>query len=281
MAPGKILKQTSELPEAGDEIESHRSDVCRSHMFVETLKNLCARLNLSTEGNKADLIERLTCVDDLTQPPLDLLSGSEENIGSGVFVGTHCEEENQKDSLFEETPFFDTSPRPVVEESHVKKTKKVEKESKDVTVMKALLREIKYLREDVNMISERVEASNMRAEIHKNWPEVKFERSRDQFEYNALCVIGHDLDLALSASSGEEAIQHIENARAKTLDRIVVLNVARKYGWKVAVELPQSKHEGLSAYGETIEQARQAASIKQGKRKYVNDRQFFRGKREK
>ncbi|CAG8805002.1 334_t:CDS:2, partial [Racocetra fulgida] len=80
-----------------------------------------------------------------------------------------------------------------------------------------------------------------------------------QFEYNALCAIGNDLDLALSASMGDEAIRHIENAKAKTLDRMVVLNVAREY-----------------AYGEMIEQARQAANLKQRrKRKYVNKKWFF------
>ncbi|CAG8442054.1 2912_t:CDS:2 [Cetraspora pellucida] len=197
------------------------------------------------KGQQAERkLQQLTSITSLTDPII-LENLSEENIGSGVFVDTHYKEENQEDNLLEKTPFFDTSPRPVVEESCVKKTKKAEKEFKDVTEIKALLREIKYLCEDVNIISERVEASNMRAEIHKNWPEVKFERSRDQFEYNALCAIGHDLDLVLSAL--------------------------------LAVELPQSKHEELSAYSETIEQAKQAASIKQGKRKYVNDRQFFRG----
>ncbi|CAG8684871.1 2675_t:CDS:2, partial [Dentiscutata heterogama] len=51
--------------------------------------------------------------------------------------------------------------------------------------------------------------------------------------------------------------------RTKTLDRTVVLNVAKDFGWEVAVELSQLKNEGLSAYSETIEWARQAANLKQ------------------
>ncbi|CAG8793194.1 12340_t:CDS:2, partial [Dentiscutata erythropus] len=66
--------------------------------------------------------------------------------------------------------------------------------------------------------------------IHKNWPDVKFERSRNQFECNALCAIRHDLDLVLSTSTAEEVIHHIESARTKTLDRTVVLNIVKEYG---------------------------------------------------
>ncbi|CAG8729887.1 17827_t:CDS:2, partial [Racocetra fulgida] len=214
-----------------DEIEARRSDIRRSHMSVEVLKNLCTQLNLGTEGNKADLIERLTNISNLAQSQQNISSSMEGEVWENI----HGEEDtNQEDICLD---------------------------------MKALLKEIRHLHEDVNIITERVEVSNMRSELHKNWPDVKFERSRDQFEYNALCAIGNDLDLALSASTGDEAIRHIENARAKTLDRTVVLNVAREYGWEVAVELPQSKSEDLSAYGETIERARQAANLKQrGKR---------------
>ncbi|CAG8596490.1 44464_t:CDS:2 [Gigaspora margarita] len=82
----------------------------------------------------------------------------------------------------------------------------------------------------------------------------------------------------VSASNGDEVIHHIESARTKTLDRTVVLNVTKEYGWEVAVELLQSKSEGLSAYSEIIKRARQAASLKQqGKKKYSNEKQFFRG----
>ncbi|CAG8771070.1 5574_t:CDS:2, partial [Cetraspora pellucida] len=108
----KVYKQTAELLEVGDKIESRQSDVHYLYMLVKTLKNLCTWLNLSTEGKKANLIEHLKCFDNLTQSPLDLLSGSEENIKSEIFV----------------------------------ENKKIEKESKDVTEIKALLREIKYLR---------------------------------------------------------------------------------------------------------------------------------------
>ncbi|CAG8710547.1 20877_t:CDS:1, partial [Cetraspora pellucida] len=101
-------------------------------------------------------------------PPLDLLSKSKENIESRIFVSIHCEEENQEDSLHKKTLFFNTSLRLVIKESYIKKTKKAEKKSKNMTEIKALLRKIKYLHEDINMILEQVKASNMRPKIYKN-----------------------------------------------------------------------------------------------------------------
>ncbi|CAG8531548.1 8654_t:CDS:2 [Gigaspora rosea] len=83
-----------------------------------------------------------------------------------------------------------------------------------------------YMKKEIpikKIFSVQVEVSNIRSELHKNWPDVKFERSRDQFEYNALCAIGNNLNLAF------------------------------EYGYEVAFELPQSKSESLSVYEEMIE----------------------------
>lgn len=194
-----------------------------------------------------------------------------------AFENVHGEEENNQEGVLRyKSPSLSMSQSD--DEPRDKRSKRAKRVSKDAADIKALLKEIKHLREDVNHITERVEVSNMRSEINKNWPVVKFERARDQFEYNALCAIGNDLDLALSASTGDEVIRHIESARTKTLDRTVVLNVANKYGWEVAVELPQSKSEGLSAYGKIIERARQAASLKQqGKGSTQMKNSFFEG----
>lgn len=68
MAFNKTQNRNMELTEQTNEtndIDSRRSDVRRSHMSVEALKNLCTCLSLSTEGNKADLIERLTLASGL------------------------------------------------------------------------------------------------------------------------------------------------------------------------------------------------------------------------
>ncbi|CAG8491033.1 16269_t:CDS:2, partial [Racocetra fulgida] len=75
------------------------------------------------------------------------------------------------------------------------------------------------------------------------------DQEKHQFEYNALCAIGNDLDMALSATFEDEAIRFVESAHAKTADRTVVLNVAKEYGWEVATALPQSKNEDLVEYG--------------------------------
>ncbi|CAG8608588.1 8326_t:CDS:1, partial [Cetraspora pellucida] len=141
------------------------------------------------------------------------------------------EDANHEDAFCCGSPTFSISSKLTSDvEAHEKRSKRIKKEFRDTADIKALLQEIKHLREDVNSISERVEVSSLRSKIHKNWPDVKFKRARDQFEYNALCAIGNDLDLALSATTEEEAIRHIDSARTRTLDRTVVLNVAREYG---------------------------------------------------
>ncbi|CAG8516528.1 17148_t:CDS:2 [Cetraspora pellucida] len=223
-------------------------------MSVEALKNFCTQLNLSTEGNKADLIECLICASGLPQEEQNSLEG---NIEDKLFENIQDEEDaNHKDAFCCRSPTFSTSPKLTSDvEACKKRSKRIKREFRDTADIKALLQKIKHLREDVNSISERVKVSSLRSEIHRNWPDVKFERARDQFEYNALCAIGNDLDLALSATTGEEAIHHIESARTRMLDRMVVLNVAHEYGWEVAVELPQSKNEELSAYGPMIGQS--------------------------
>ncbi|CAG8458707.1 398_t:CDS:2 [Cetraspora pellucida] len=169
---------------------------------------------LSTEGNKADLIERLTHASNLLHSHSDLLNGNIESGGSEVFENTHGEEgANQESNLRCESSFFSMSPKPLSDdESHDKRYKK-----------------IKHLHEDVNNFTEWVKVSNMQSEIYKNWPEVKFERSRDQFEYNVLCAIGNDLYLELSILIENEVIQHIENVRTKMFNRVVILNVTKEY----------------------------------------------------
>ncbi|CAG8782337.1 9931_t:CDS:2, partial [Cetraspora pellucida] len=108
-------------------------------------------VELKYRGNKANLIECLMYISDMTQPSLGHLRESVENIEGE-------------------------------EELHVKRTKEVGKKSKNTSDIKMLLREIKHL--------------------CKN---------------------------ALSVSTEDEAIQHIEDARAKTLDKMVVLNAVREY----------------------------------------------------
>ncbi|CAG8480023.1 6367_t:CDS:2, partial [Cetraspora pellucida] len=75
----------------------------------------------------------------------------------------------------------------------------------------------------------------------------KFEKLRDQYEYDALRQIGQNLDIALSSTSGEEVLKHIE-----------------------------SKNENLTEYDEAINKARQAAALKKrDKWKYASNEPFF------
>ncbi|CAG8849873.1 29045_t:CDS:2, partial [Gigaspora margarita] len=104
-------------------------------MSVEALKNLCTCLSLSTKRNKTNLIERLTLASDLAQPQQNGLS---ESIEGEAFENVHSEKENNQERVL-----------------------RYKSPSLSAADIKALLKEIKHLREDVNHITERVEVSNM------------------------------------------------------------------------------------------------------------------------
>ncbi|CAG8668207.1 8355_t:CDS:1 [Cetraspora pellucida] len=113
-------------------------------MSVEALKNLCTWLNLGTEGNKTDLIERLTFVNDMFQREQN---SWKENMESEALETTYGEEETNHEDMFHcESPVFSISPRPSSDdESCEKRLKKVKRKSKNTVNIKALLKEIKHL----------------------------------------------------------------------------------------------------------------------------------------
>ncbi|CAG8698779.1 8758_t:CDS:2, partial [Acaulospora morrowiae] len=155
--------------------------------------------------------------------------------------------------------------------------KRLKTKEGDTNELKVLLKEIKYLRKDIKNVEKKVETTNIKTTIRDTWPDRKFEKLRDQHEYNTLRSIGQELDLALNTTSGTEALQYVENARTISKERMVVLNVASEYGWDVAAELPQSKNKTMFEYSEVIEKAKQSASLKKSsKRKYLEEKQFFR-----
>ncbi|CAG8650052.1 13297_t:CDS:2, partial [Racocetra fulgida] len=102
--------------------------------------------------------------------------------------------------------------------------------------------------------------TEVRAKIEEEWTEEHFERSRDQHEYNLLRAIGRDLDISMNSASVEEAVSYIDAVKKKVKDQMILLKVAKKYRWDVAVELPQSTDEELTDYIEVIDRARQVAA---------------------
>ncbi|CAG8788574.1 12712_t:CDS:1, partial [Acaulospora morrowiae] len=145
--------------------------------------------------------------------------------------------------------------------------KRLKTKESDTNELKVLLKEIKYLRNDIKNVEEKVETTNIKTTIRDTWPDRKFEKLRDQHEYDTLRSIGYELDLALNTTSGTEALQYIENARTMSKERMIVLNVASEYGWDVAAELPQSKNKNMIEYSEAIEKAKQAASLKKSNKR--------------
>ncbi|CAG8520500.1 16164_t:CDS:2, partial [Racocetra persica] len=150
---------------------------------VKTEKGDAFLMALNAINNcKADLIEHFMIASNLAQSQKNI---SSSNMEGEVWENMHEEgDTNQENICHSISPAFSVSSKPISDdESRRRKPKRMKRESKDA----------------------RVEISNIRLELHKNWPDIKFERSRDQFEYNALCAIGNDLDLALSTSTADEA----------------------------------------------------------------------------
>lgn len=65
----------------------------------------------------------------------------------------------------------------------------------------------------LNSMTAQIQDTRQKVEINDMWPNHKFERYRDQHEYDTLRLVGRDLDFAMESRSVHEAINCIESAR--------------------------------------------------------------------
>ncbi|CAG8566465.1 9257_t:CDS:1, partial [Racocetra persica] len=108
------------------------------------------------KGNKADLIERLMIASDLTQQRPNNLSKGSESLEREMFENTYSTEKiNQENKLRCKSPSFSILSKLFSnDESYNKRQKRVKREAKDLTEFEILLKEIKLLRKDMNIITE-------------------------------------------------------------------------------------------------------------------------------
>jgi len=66
--------------------------------------------------------------------------------------------------------------------------------------------------EKLNSVTAQIQDTRQRVEINDIWPSYKFERFRDQHEYDTLRLVGRELDLAVDSRNVHDAVKHIENA---------------------------------------------------------------------
>ncbi|CAG8504357.1 4450_t:CDS:1 [Acaulospora morrowiae] len=138
-----------------------------------------------------------------------------------------------------------------------------------------------------------VHDTKQRVEVNETWQKHKFEKSRDQHEYNALRKIGKELDLAMESRSTTEVVDYINNARELAASRMFTLRVTEGYGWDIASALPDTQDDWMKGKDSLIEKVKTLVEVKIAKRqkiyessktnnvvyrenKYYNSNKFFR-----
>ncbi|CAG8649586.1 11555_t:CDS:2 [Acaulospora morrowiae] len=79
------------------------------------------------------------------------------------------------------------------------------------------------MNDKLNTVTAQVHDTKQKVEVNETWQKHKFEKSRDQHEYDALRKIGKELDLAMESHSTMEVVDHINNAREIASNRIFTL----------------------------------------------------------
>ncbi|CAG8573926.1 2487_t:CDS:2, partial [Scutellospora calospora] len=95
--------------------------------------------------------------------------------------------------------------------------------------------------------------------IETNFPKKIFKRSRDQYEYDAVCDTGTLLQKAIQEDSKEKVAEVQERLRL----RAFILRVAEEEGWNIAVKIPKPTPEG-DEFRNLLVEARKQAKQKEG-----------------
>ncbi|RIB05481.1 hypothetical protein C2G38_592425 [Gigaspora rosea] len=118
----------------------------------------------------------------------------------------------------------------------------------------------------LNSVTAQIQDTRQKVEINDAWPNHKFEKYRDQHEYDTLRLVGRDLDFAVESRNVHDAINCIESAREKIANRIFTLRVTEGYGWDIAAALPDTQDDWLKGKDSLIEKAKVLAEVKKNKR---------------
>ncbi|CAG8818548.1 1441_t:CDS:2, partial [Dentiscutata erythropus] len=111
------------------------------------------------------------------------------------------------------------------------------------------------LNDRLNSVAMQVQDMHYRAEINEAWPTCKFEKSRDQHEYDSLRTIRTELDFAKESRTSSDILSYIEKAR----------EAVRGYGWEVAAALLNTQDNWLKGKDILIEKTKNLAEVKKNK----------------
>ncbi|CAG8556824.1 8317_t:CDS:2, partial [Dentiscutata erythropus] len=224
--------------------KKHRpsEDMSESNLSKSDLEELCRAFGVSTNGVKADLVQSLKQFSTEASKNLDNVEGTGET-GVGTFDIDESENHMYGDDL-------DIDPEarllkklayrskgkskhltsnndledPNTSQAHVEEClnqnkRQYSKMNLDNPLGNLVLSEFKKLENvmtnfnnRLNSVTMQVQDTRYRAEINEAWSTCKFEKPRDQHEYDSLCTIGTELDLAMESRNFSDIISHIEKA---------------------------------------------------------------------
>ncbi|CAG8783300.1 2553_t:CDS:1, partial [Acaulospora colombiana] len=87
-------------------------------------------------------------------------------------------------------------------------------------------------------------------------PKHKFDKHRDQYEYDSIRTIGKELDLILDSRDISEVIHNINRAQEMAKSRMVTLRIVEGYGWDIASVLPDAQYDWMKSQEKLIEKAK-------------------------
>ncbi|CAG8635578.1 15970_t:CDS:1 [Acaulospora morrowiae] len=271
------------------------------------LENVCQALGISTEGVKSDLVQRLRKHlkgknrafsheseesyrseggNSNTQLLDDGLETTEmQNLSSQAKTLKELAYQSRKGNATGIPPTREQSSTPSIrrsEPTHAQTENKKkrplpnEEDGDQDLISNQMLIEFKRLEnamininDKLNTVTAQVQDTRHKVEVNEVWQKHKFEKARDQHEYDALCKIGKELDLAMESRSTVEVVNHIDLAREIAANRIFTLRVAEEYGWDIASALPDTQDNWLKGKDSLIEKAKTLVEVKKTKRQRI------------
>lgn len=273
-----------------------------SNLSKNDLADICRSLGISTEGNKTELVQRikeypryedyrengevLGNLDTTRQDVVDL-----DSVASGY----HSEASNISDkdlqtlrelarksterakvtSLKTGSHDEELQGEPKIQPNKPAKRKLHESEDsleeKLLLGFKKLENSMLNFDSKLNTVTLQVQETRQKAEIKDAWPKHKFDKARDQHEYNTLRSVGKELDLAMESLTADDITNHLDVAKEQIESRMFTLRVAEGFGWEIASALPDTQDDWLKGKDSLIEKAKAIVDVKRNKRHKTYD----------
>ncbi|RIB06360.1 hypothetical protein C2G38_2046848 [Gigaspora rosea] len=265
-----------------------------SNISKNDLSDICHSLGMSTEGNKADLVQRLKefqayghqeksadgmrLTNNKLQEDADVESETSDSHNENIEVQNpetqrlrellrkinHSSNDILPSSLPQDTG--ETSDHPLQASKTSKKRKSQTEEEDPDSMFGKVLTNFQKLEnamlnfdDKLNLMAHQVQETRNKADIKEAWPKHKFEKHRDQHEYDTLRQVGRELDMAIDSGTMEDITSHINAAKDLVGNRMFTLRVAEGFGWDIASALPDTQDDWLKGKDSLIEKAKALA----------------------